>query len=163
MTTPTPQHTTAHSSQDARAGAPASTPAPSRRRVVGTAGLAAAGAVGLAACGSGSGSGAASAPQAPAGPTDVAAAADVPVGSGVKVDTGGVQAVVGQPTAGTFTAFSPVCPHQGCQVNPSGKTYVCPCHNSVFDMTTGDVTGGPAASGLTSYPVTVKGGRVIIG
>lgn len=140
-------------------------PVASRRRVVGAAGLAAVGAAALSACGSGSGGGsnAAETPAAPATPTDVAATEDIPVGTGVKVDKNGVQAVVGQPSKGTFTAFSPVCPHQGCQVNPSGDTYVCPCHSSVFDMSSGDVTAGPATTGLTSYPVSVRNGRVVIG
>ena len=137
----------------------------SRRRAVGAAGIATAGAVGLSACGSG-GAGdddAAAPPPGPATPVDVAAAADIPVGSGVKVDSGGVQAVVGQPTEGTFTAFSPVCPHEGCIVNPANRQYVCPCHSSAFDMATGEVKGGPAPTGLTEYPVTVRNGRVIVG
>lgn len=143
-------------------GGTATNAAPSRRRAVGMAGVAAVGAVALSACGSGK-SGGSSTPGAPSGPTDVAAAADVPVGSGVKVDASGVQAVVAQPSKGTFTAYSPVCPHQGCAVNPSGKTFVCPCHSSVFDTATGDVTSGPATTGLTPYPVKVEMGRVIVG
>lgn len=155
-----------HPDSSARDGAgEEALPVASRRRVVGAAGLAAVGAVGLSACGSGSGGGspAADTPAAPSTPTDVAAAADIPVGTGVKVDKDGLQAVVAQPSKGTFTAFSPVCPHQGCQVNPSGDSYVCPCHSSVFDMRNGDVTAGPAATGLTSYPVSVRNGRVVVG
>ncbi|MDO4919778.1 Rieske (2Fe-2S) protein [Kocuria sp.] len=136
--------------------------APSRRHAVGLVGAAAVGAVALSACGSGGGDDAA-APSAPATPTDVAAAADVPVGSGISVNTNGVQAVVGHPAEDTFTAYSPVCPHQGCTVNPGQKQFVCPCHNSVFDMSSGDVTGGPAQTGLTPYPVKVEKGRVIVG
>ena len=136
---------------------------PSRRNVVGLAGAAAVGAVTLSACGGARKVDDETTPSGPASPTDVAAAGDVPVGSGIAVDKDGVQAVVGQPTEGTFTAFSPVCPHQGCTVNPAKKQFVCPCHNSVFDMTTGDVTGGPASTGLTAYPVKVEKGRVIVG
>lgn len=144
------------------------TPSPAlftRRRAVGAAGIATVGAVGLSACSSGGGSDddAAAIPTAPATPVDVAAAADIPVGSGLKVDSGGVQAVVGQPTKGTFTAFSPVCPHEGCIVNPANRQYVCPCHSSAFDMATGEVKGGPAPRGLTEYPVTMRNGRVIVG
>ncbi|WP_165860467.1 Rieske (2Fe-2S) protein [Kocuria tytonicola] len=142
----------------------AGSPGPSRRRAVGIVGAAAVGAVTLSACGGGGEKtdGAAS-PSGPTSPTDVAAAADVPVGSGISVDTDGVQAVVAQPTEGTFTAYSPVCPHQGCSVNPAKKQFVCPCHSSVFDLATGDVTGGPASTGLTPYPVKVEKGRVIVG
>ena len=137
---------------------------PSRRRAVGVGGAAAVGAVALSACGGGGEKAEDTAsPTGPAAPTDVAAAADVPVGSGISVDKDGVQAVVAQPTEGTFTAYSPVCPHQGCSVNPAKKQFVCPCHSSVFDLATGDVTGGPASTGLTPYPVKVEKGRVIVG
>lgn len=136
--------------------------APTRRRVVGAAGIASVGALTVSACGGpekdDSGS-----PGAPTTPVDVAATSEIPVGGAITVDKDGVQAVVGQPERGTFTAFSPVCPHQGCMVNPARDRYVCPCHNSVFDMATGDVQGGPATTGLTRYPVTVEGERVIVG
>lgn len=135
---------------------------PTRRHVVGTAGLASVSALALSACG-GSDDGAPGAQTLTAAPVDVAATSEIPVGGGIKVDKDGVQAVVGQPERGTFTAFSPVCPHQGCMVNPADKRYVCPCHSSTFDMATGDVQGGPATTGLTQYPVTVSGDRIIVG
>lgn len=137
---------------------------PTRRRVMGAAGLASVAAVGLSACGgSDQESSDPNTPQAPTSPVDVAATSDVPVGQGLKVEKDGLQAVVGQPTEGTFKAFSPVCPHEGCVVNPANKSYVCPCHSSTFDMATGDVQGGPATSGLVEYPVTVQGDRIIVG
>lgn len=137
---------------------------PTRRRVVGAAGLASVAAVGLSACGgSDQESSDPTTPQAPTSPVDVAATSDIPVGKAVKVEKDGFQAVVGQPTEGTFKAFSPVCPHEGCVVNPANKSYVCPCHSSTFDMTTGDVQGGPATSGLAEYPVSVQGDRIIVG
>lgn len=137
---------------------------PTRRRVMGAAGLASVAAVGLSACGgSDDESLDPTTPQVPTSPVDVAAVSDIPVGQGVKVEKDGLQAVVGQPSEGTFTAFSPVCPHEGCVVNPANKSYVCPCHSSTFDMTTGDVQGGPATSGLAEYPVSVQGDRIIVG
>lgn len=137
---------------------------PTRRRVMGAVGLASVAAVGLSACGgSDQESSDPTTPQAPTSPVDVAATSDVPVGQGLKVEKDGLQAVVGQPTEGTFKAFSPVCPHEGCVVNPANKSYVCPCHSSTFDMATGDVQGGPATSGLVEYPVTVQGDRIIVG
>ena len=137
---------------------------PTRRRVMGAAGLASVAAVGLSACGgSDDESSDPTTPQVPTSPVDVAAVSDIPVGQGVKVEKDGLQAVVGQPSEGTFTAFSPVCPHEGCVVNPANKSYVCPCHSSTFDMTTGDVQGGPATSGLAEYPVSVQGDRIIVG
>ncbi|MGZ4650530.1 MAG: QcrA and Rieske domain-containing protein [Kineosporiaceae bacterium] len=44
-----------------------------------------------------------------------------------------------QPTAGRVVAFSAVCTHQGCRVNPAGPQLDCPCHGSVFDAFTGQV------------------------
>lgn len=141
-----------------------STVFPTRRRIMGVAGLASVSAVGLSACGSSTDeSSDSTTPQAPTSPVDVAATSEVPVGQGVKVEKDGLQAVVGQPTEGKFKAFSPVCPHEGCAVNPANQSYVCPCHNSTFDMATGDVQGGPAPSGLAEYPVTVQGDRIIVG
>lgn len=84
---------------------------PTRRRVMGAAGLASVAAVGLSACGgSDQESSDPATPQAPTSPVDVAATSDVPVGQGLKVEKDGLQAVVGQPTEGTFKAFSPCAP-----------------------------------------------------
>jgi nitrite reductase/ring-hydroxylating ferredoxin subunit len=38
-----------------------------------------------------------------------------------------------------------------------GSTIVCPCHGSVFDVTSGDVMTGPATEPVTSYPTRVEG------
>ncbi|WP_145000596.1 Rieske (2Fe-2S) protein [Kocuria sp. KSNUG] len=168
MTPQSPDHdsTTPHGSradnwQDATREA--SGGVPTRRRAVGMAGVAAAGALALSACGSDDQAESTPSPTGPSSPTDVGAASEIPVGSGMKVDQDGLQAVVGHPQEGTFTAYSPVCPHQGCTVNPAKKQFVCPCHSSAFDMATGDVTGGPAESGLSPYPVKVENGRIIVG
>lgn len=62
-----------------------------------------------------------------------------------------------QTGASTYTVLSSVCPHQGCSVTGvSGSQYVCPCHGATF-TTGGQVTGGPAPSGLRSYPSQFAG------
>lgn len=137
-------------------------PALPRRRLLGVAGAGAGSAVLLSACGSRDGTGTAE-PVAPSTPVDAGAVEDIPVGSAVKVDQEGVQAVVGRPDRDTVAAFSPVCPHQGCMVAPREKLYVCPCHSSEFDLATGEVLAGPAESGLTPYPVMVQDGRIVLG
>ena len=49
-----------------------------------------------------------------------------------------------QPEAGTFTAFSATCTHQGCAVTEVvGGTINCPCHGSKFAIADGSVTAGP--------------------
>lgn len=87
-------------------------------------------------------------------------AADVPVGSGIIVDSQKV--VVTQPTAGQFKAFSAVCTHQGCTVasiSPSGIG--CPCHGSVFAVADGSVVQGPAKEPLAEKKVTVNSGGTL--
>jgi len=87
------------------------------------------------------------------------ATADVPVGSGVIVgDT-----VITQPTAGTFSGFSAVCTHKGCDVSEvtDGKI-VCPCHGSKFNLD-GTVAQGPATTPLEAKAVSVQGDSIVSG
>ena len=87
--------------------------------------------------------------------------ASVPVGGGV---IQGSDFVVTQPAAGTFKAFSPICTHQGCPVTKveNGKI-VCPCHNSMFDISTGAPTSSSQAkSPLAGKTATVSGDSVYI-
>jgi Rieske Fe-S protein len=100
----------------------------------------------------------------PAGGADAAGGiptSEIPVGSGkIFPDT---ETVVTQPTAGTFKAFDAICPHQGCTVASfEGNQIVCPCHQSPFDSSTGDVVSGPAATGLRPKTVTVKGSTLTV-
>jgi Rieske Fe-S protein len=55
----------------------------------------------------------------------------------------------------TFAAVSTVCTHQGCEIDVTGTTFECPCHNSRFD-TDGHVTRQPqgtdgSATNLLTY------------
>ena len=84
-------------------------------------------------------------------------ASEVPVG-GAKFfpDT---KTVVTQPAAGTFKAFDTTCPHQGCAVSSvADNQIVCPCHQSHFDLSTGEPTPeSQAKRPLTAKQVTVTG------
>ncbi|MDA8277673.1 MAG: DoxX family membrane protein [Actinomycetota bacterium] len=63
-------------------------------------------------------------------------------------------AYVLHPKANEFVAFSAICPHAGCTVQYAGNDlFICPCHGSQFNATTGAVLQGPAASGLTPIPI----------
>jgi cytochrome b6-f complex iron-sulfur subunit len=55
--------------------------------------------------------------------------------------------------ATTFAAISTVCTHQGCEVDITGTTFECPCHNSRFDND-GHVTRQPVgtAGSATNLP-----------
>ena len=96
----------------------------------------------------------------PTGP--IASTADIPVGGGVIV--GSAEVVVTQPSEGEFKAFSSICPHQGCPVSQiNDGVIICTCHNSHFDIATGDVVSGPARKGLAPRTVTVDGEDVSLG
>jgi Rieske Fe-S protein len=82
----------------------------------------------------------------------------------VKVGSGIITAdyVITQPVAGTFKAFTKVCPHAGCDVNKvDGGVISCPCHGSQFSIKDGSVTTGPAKQGLTSKAVKVDGANIV--
>ncbi|MDH6237425.1 Rieske (2Fe-2S) protein [Cryobacterium sp. CG_9.6] len=127
----------------------------SRRNVIvwGGAGVAAAATVALVGCSTGSGDD--SATTGP--PTEIAQLSDIPVGGSIVVMANGQQIVLSQPEAGTVTAFSAVCPHQGCLVAGRQGELVCPCHRSRFDTSTGDVLQGPATRALSAVDITVDG------
>ncbi|MFF8916982.1 Rieske (2Fe-2S) protein [Streptomyces sp. NPDC015032] len=86
---------------------------------------------------------------------------DIPEGGGKIFADRGI--VVTQPAAGSFKAFSSKCTHQGCAVSSvSGGTINCACHNSRFDLATGDVTAGPATRPLAAEAIKVKGDSITL-
>ncbi|WP_117210237.1 Rieske (2Fe-2S) protein [Allorhizocola rhizosphaerae] len=86
-------------------------------------------------------------------------AADVPVGGGVVTAD---NVLVLQLTAGTFTAFSAVCPHQNFRLSPPDPQglITCVAHQSHFKAADGSRVDGPAPSGLSPIAVQVVDGRV---
>ncbi|MDX8407653.1 MAG: ubiquinol-cytochrome c reductase iron-sulfur subunit [Mariprofundaceae bacterium] len=56
-----------------------------------------------------------------------------------------------------LVAFSPKCPHLGCNVHWSSDDheFLCPCHGSRFALD-GHVTDGPAPRGLDTLPVRMN-------
>ncbi|MGW4645632.1 Rieske (2Fe-2S) protein [Kitasatospora sp. NPDC004289] len=129
------------------------TPAgPSRRTLLCGAVLAAGGAAAVTACGS-----SAAEQSAAAGPVQVGAVADVPVGGGKVYREQKI--VVTQPVEGQYKAFSAKCTHAGCVVDEVKEgTVNCPCHYSKFAIADGAVKDGPAPSPLPQYQVAVKDG-----
>lgn len=115
-------------------------------------GVGAAGLGTLAACG-------ANAPVAGATAPESVPTSQVPVGGAVIVGS----AVVSQPVAGQFQAFSAVCTHQSCFVSRvQGETVECTCHGSQFSALDGEVVRGPATRPLSSRGVTVEGDNVSV-
>jgi len=61
-------------------------------------------------------------------------------------------------------AFGPQCTHLGCAYHwdESTKTFLCPCHTSVFSVD-GKVISGPAPRPLDRYAVKMNGTHLLIG
>ena len=62
---------------------------------------------------------------------------------------------------GEYTALLVRCTHQGCQPDPIGDRFVCPCHGSEFDLE-GAVLRGPAERSLPRYRVAREGEDVVV-
>jgi 3-phenylpropionate/trans-cinnamate dioxygenase ferredoxin component len=94
----------------------------------------------------------------------VGQAADIPEGEKNLFTVGDVPVNVAR-IDGSLYAFSDICTHQGCNLNPSrleGDEIECECHGSVFDVTTGEVISPPAQDPLPVYPVREEDGNVQI-
>jgi len=105
---------------------------------------------------------ASSSPSPSSAGTALGPASSVPVGQAASFTdpNGGGPAYVVQPTAGQYKAFSAICSHAGCTVNFQGNGFICPCHGSQFDGSTGAVLSGPAPTGLAPIAISVVGGTI---
>jgi Rieske Fe-S protein len=136
-----------------------------RGACLGCAGLA------LAACGGSSSSAPAAATPEPdtsspaAGGTTkpLAALADLTIGQAVAAKAADGRNLLLTRTSQTeVVAFSAICTHQGCTVEPDGAKLACPCHGSVYDARTAKVLSGPAPAPLHSVAVKVQDGQVVL-
>ena len=66
-------------------------------------------------------------------------------------------------TDGQVIVFSPICTHLGCgyRWEDSDRTFKCPCHGSVFDIS-GKVVAGPAPRSLDVLPTKIENGRLLV-
>lgn len=128
----------------------------SRRTLLVNAGLAAVALTGLGGCGTSG----ASAPAKASGGSVTAKAGDIPVGSGKIFKD--AEAVITQPTAGQFKAFSSICTHARCPVAQVTTTINCTCHGSKFALADGAVVNGPATTPLPAKPLQVKGDTLTV-
>lgn len=78
---------------------------------------------------------------------------ELPCGEGGIVLHEGKKAAVYRDSDGLIHAFSPYCPHMGCELtwNPVSQTFDCPCHGSRFGKD-GELLCGPA--NLSQKPLT---------
>ncbi len=61
---------------------------------------------------------------------------------------------------GQFYAFGDTCTHRGCSLADgelNGNVVTCACHGGQFDVTSGEVIGGPPRENVKSYSVSVEG------
>jgi len=89
----------------------------------------------------------------------LATTAEIPIGGGIVLTD--VHIVITQPTAGEFAAFGSRCKHQGFDVGRiEDGTITCLHHGSQYDAATGDVTRGPAPTGLDKVDIDVRNGQI---
>lgn len=96
--------------------------------------------------------------------TTVAKAGDIPPGELAAFNVEGTQVAIAN-VDGVFYAFDDTCTHRRCSLaegDLEGTTVVCPCHGSVFDVTTGAVLAPPAVVPVGSYRVWVEGDALLV-
>jgi 3-phenylpropionate/trans-cinnamate dioxygenase ferredoxin subunit len=97
--------------------------------------------------------------------TTVGRADDVPEGEMRSYQVAGEDVAVAN-VGGTLYAFSDICTHMQCLLTEGdleGTTVTCACHGSEFNVTTGDVLGGPAVEPVETYDVETDGSELKIG
>lgn len=66
---------------------------------------------------------------------------------------------------GSFYAFDDTCTHEYCSLSEGdldGTTVICPCHEGEYDITTGEVLDGPPPEPISTYPVRVEDGEILV-
>ncbi len=94
----------------------------------------------------------------------VAQVGGVAPGTGTVVDAQGT-AIALFNIGGTFYAIANACTHRGGPLGEGsldGSIVTCPWHGSTFDVTSGQVVGGPARTPVATYPVRVRGDDVFV-
>ena len=91
----------------------------------------------------------------------VASVDDVPVGGAIGFAYPGEHddCLLLRPEPGVLLAYSQKCTHLSCAVLPQpehGRIY-CPCHQGIFELTTGRPLAGPAQRPLTRILLEVRG------
>ena len=64
-----------------------------------------------------------------------------------------------------YYAIGNICTHMGCRLSDgtlTGETVQCPCHGSIFNVTTGAVVRGPAQDPEQSYPLKIEQDQVLV-
>ena len=95
----------------------------------------------------------------------VGKAEEVAEGDAKAFSVGGQEIAVAR-AGGTLYGFSDICTHRQCNLSLGGEidgaSITCECHGSMFDMTTGEVLGGPATEPIATFPVREENGELLI-
>jgi nitrite reductase/ring-hydroxylating ferredoxin subunit len=89
---------------------------------------------------------------------------EIPPGTARLIEVSGKEIALFN-VAGTFHAIDNTCTHVGgplCEGEIDGAEVTCPWHGAVFDVTSGQVLGPPAAESVARYNVRVEGSDIEI-
>ncbi len=92
----------------------------------------------------------------------VAKAGDVSPGKGMMVEVNGKKIALFN-VEGSFYAIDDTCTHRGGPLSQGfleEKQVRCPWHGALFDVTSGEVVGPPAPTGVNRYNVRVEGADI---
>ena len=92
----------------------------------------------------------------------VARTEDIPAGQASMVEVDGKEIALFN-VGGSFHAIDNTCTHVGgplCEGEIEGNEVTCPWHGAMFDVTSGQVLGPPAASSVNRYNVRVDGSDI---
>ena len=92
----------------------------------------------------------------------VATTDEVPPGRAKLIEVGGNEIALFN-IGGSYHAIDNSCTHVGgplCEGEIAGAEVTCPWHGAVFDVTSGQVLGPPAASNVNRYSVRVEGADI---
>jgi nitrite reductase/ring-hydroxylating ferredoxin subunit len=95
---------------------------------------------------------------------DVAALADVPPGTMLRVQVDGTDILLVN-LEGDVRAMQGICSHEYFELDQgflTGDSLTCALHLSRFDLTTGEALDPPAELPLAMYQVVIDGDRVVL-
>jgi nitrite reductase/ring-hydroxylating ferredoxin subunit len=97
----------------------------------------------------------------------VGSLAEVPEGELRAFDLPGLRIAVAHVENELF-AFGDECTHEGCslaegRLGENEETVVCPCHESEFELASGEPVGGPAADPVPVFAVREVDGWLEVG
>jgi nitrite reductase/ring-hydroxylating ferredoxin subunit len=97
----------------------------------------------------------------------VGSLAEVPEGELRSFDLPGLRVAIAH-VENELYAFADECTHEGCSLaegmlGAQEDSVVCPCHESEFDLATGEPLAGPAVDPVPVYAVRVEDAWIEVG